>query len=122
MHESAMKTMIEISIKLPIMVRSSSVLGRLGIASICSRRKRVKSHQLPWSVQFMNGLSTHKVGGFHEKSHSVHEIEIITDRTEQLATMLQFSAKFLGTCRASPKHALIAFFDLCEAVKAITDF
>jgi hypothetical protein len=30
--------------------------------------------------------------------------------------------KFLGTCRASPKHASVAFLDLCEAANAIIEF
>ena len=30
--------------------------------------------------------------------------------------------KFLGTYRASPKHASIAFFDLREAANAIIEF
>ena len=33
----------------------------------------------------MNGLSTRKSGGFHENGQSVHEIEKITGRTEQLS-------------------------------------
>jgi hypothetical protein len=51
--------------------------------------------QLPSSVWFMNGLSTRKVGRFHEKSHPVHGIEKITDRTEQI-----LSAKCIIQCGA----------------------
>jgi hypothetical protein len=52
----------------------------------------------------MNRLSTRKVGGFHEKSHSVHEIEIITDRTEQIPAAL-YEGNSRPFCRELPKKS-----------------